>query len=113
MRAKVLGRLGHPSPSKSVCSIMPLARHLRAGVLGRFTRPSTVQSAWKKPPSVLVPHPPPTGVLLMYVLGVWGSSVHKVARPSPDPELTGLRPLYCPWPRVFLLPFARPLASRP
>src|SRR5215204_3557937 len=31
LRAKVLGRLGCPSPSKSVCSILPLARHLRAG----------------------------------------------------------------------------------
>src|ERR671921_910770 len=33
LRAKVLGRLGRTenSPSKSVCSILPLARHLRAG----------------------------------------------------------------------------------
>jgi hypothetical protein len=33
LRAKVLGRLGLSlkAPSKSVCSILPLARHLRAG----------------------------------------------------------------------------------
>ncbi len=33
LRAKVLGRLGWrlQAPSKSVCSILPLARHLRAG----------------------------------------------------------------------------------
>ena len=33
LRAKVLGRLGRTenSPTKSVCSILPLARHLRAG----------------------------------------------------------------------------------
>ena len=33
VRAKVLGRLGRKenSPSKSVCSILPLARYLRAG----------------------------------------------------------------------------------
>src|ERR687898_520290 len=33
LRAKVLGRLGRTenSPSKSVCSILPLARHLWAG----------------------------------------------------------------------------------
>jgi hypothetical protein len=33
VRAKVLGRLGRSplTPSKSVCSILPLARHLRAG----------------------------------------------------------------------------------
>jgi hypothetical protein len=33
LRAKVLGRLGRTenSPSRSVCSILPLARHFRAG----------------------------------------------------------------------------------
>ena len=35
LRAKVLGRLGtQVSPSRSVCSILPIARRLRAGACG-------------------------------------------------------------------------------
>jgi hypothetical protein len=42
LRAKVLGRLGRTenSPSKSVCSILPLARHLRAGEAFRVSTPA-------------------------------------------------------------------------
>jgi hypothetical protein len=43
LRAGVLGRMGGLSPSKSVCSILPIARdYLRAGVpmLRPFPRPA-------------------------------------------------------------------------
>jgi hypothetical protein len=42
LRAMVLGRLGRTenSPSKSVCSILPIARHLRAGEDCRVLTPA-------------------------------------------------------------------------
>jgi hypothetical protein len=42
LEAKVLGRLGRTenSPSRSVCSILPIARHLRAGEVSRALTPA-------------------------------------------------------------------------
>src|SRR5215212_10199693 len=41
LRAKVLGRLGwSPPSSKSVCSILPIARHLRAGERSSASSPT-------------------------------------------------------------------------
>jgi hypothetical protein len=47
LRAKVLGRVGRTenSPSKSVCSILPLARHLPAGASFGVSRPLSCPSA--------------------------------------------------------------------
>src|SRR5688572_12877037 len=59
LRAKVLGRLGRTenSPSKSVCSILPLARHLRAGEAFRV---STLARTWLLKPGAGKQVQPPT-----------------------------------------------------
>jgi hypothetical protein len=58
LRAKVLGRLGCPSPTKSVCSILPIARHLRAGDVFCVSTParrSAPPDALSSPPVRLCP----------------------------------------------------------
>jgi hypothetical protein len=61
LRAKVLGRLGWtPSPSsKSVCSILPLARHLRAGEL--FSASTPARTSLLKPAADQQVQPPHNG----------------------------------------------------
>src|SRR5918993_5159856 len=58
LRAKVLGRLGRTenSPSKSVCSILPLARHLRAGEV--FSGSTPARASLLKPAAGQQVQPP-------------------------------------------------------